>query len=288
MEEFTTQIINNGIWGSNTLKRIAIMYPSGNTTAVLFNQNPTMNLQQLNNLIMKVWSDNAPTQPKIEQCCFVTSPKNPSAVARVEMFGGEFCGNATRSVLSLITKDRDCQGLIEVSGANRLLEFTTKNRIIEVEMPLSSKTKVTESIREGTLVHLNGITQLVVTDLEKQKNDSPREMLIRLLRDNVYDLINQPAVGISYYNIVTSLAKFCVWVRNIDTMFDETACSSGTCAIGVTLATINKKNTIIIVKQPSGETIKTTTLYDTKINKVYKSTISGTVKKLFEKEFILS
>lgn len=270
------------------IKRVAIMYPSGNTTAVVFDQNLEQDRQQLNDLTMSTWSDNNPGQPEIEQCCFVTYPKDPLAIARVEMFGGEFCGNAARSVLSLITDNQDCQGLIEVSGVDRPLEFLTKNGIIEIEMPLPTNKKVVKLVKEGMVVQLDGITQIVVIDPESQNVQSPREMLNRLLKDKMYNLTEQPAVGVSYYNTKTSSAQFCVWVRNVNTMFDETACGSGTCAIGLTLATINKDNTTITVRQPSGETIKTTALYRSEDNTIYRSTISGKVTKLYDKELILS
>lgn len=267
------------------IKRLAIMYPSGNTTAVVFDQNLKQDRQKLNDLIMNTWLNNNPGQPEIEQCCFVKRPKDPLAIARVEMFGGEFCGNAVRSVLSLITDNQDCQGLIEVSGVDRPLEFLTKNGVIEIEMPLPANKEVIKLIKEGMIVQLNGITQIVVIDPEVQNIQSPREMLKRLLKSKKYNLTEQPAVGVSYYDTKTSSAQFCVWVRNVNTMFDETACGSGTCAIGLTLATINKENTAVIVTQPSGETIKTTSLY--KNNTVYKSTISGKVTKLYDKELTL-
>ena len=272
----------------NTLKRAAIVYPSGNTTAVVFDQMLDTDREDLNSRVMSAWKVKEASQPEVEQCCFVTLPKNNEAVARVEMFGGEFCGNATRSVIQLITEGKDYQGMIEVSGVDRPLNFNVSNGVIAVEMPLPLDGNLATQVAEGTLVQLDGIAQLVVTDATIQQSRTPRELLNDLLEQNSYGLAEQPAVGVTYYDRDTKNAEFGVWVKEVNTVFDETACGSGTCAIGVASALDTKQNQKIEVIQPSGESITTEAAFDNESGKVVASNIAGKVSVLYDGELSLS
>lgn len=268
---------------ADKLKRVAIAYPSGNTTAVIFDQRLNDNRQRLNNSIMESWKNSNSDQPEIEQCCFVTLPESEEAVARVEMLGGEFCGNATRSAIELITKGQDYQGKIEVSGVDRALNFNVKDQNISLEMPLPENGSLVTIVEEGTLVQLDGIAQLVV-DTPKNTAGSPRELLEELLAENKYNLASQPAVGVCFYDKLSEQAQFAVWVKEVATIFDETACGSGTCAIVVAETNNTKQNTRLNVIQPSGETITTEAVYDQEENQVTAANISGQVGVLYDGE----
>lgn len=270
------------------LKRAAIMYPSGNTTAVVFDQMLDADREGLNASVMSAWKDKFPEQSEIEQCCFVTLPKDSSAIARVEMFGGEFCGNATRSVIQVITGGRNYQGTIEVSGVDKPLGFSVRDGSIAVEMPLPRSEKLATQVDEGVLVQLDGIAQLVVTNSDSQQTQAPRELLAKLLQENKYDLALQPAVGVTYYDEATKEAAFGVWVKAINTVFDETACGSGTCAIGVAAALAQKQTQKLEVVQPSGESIVTEAIFDNESGEVITSNIAGKVSTLYDGELSLS
>jgi diaminopimelate epimerase len=152
-------------------------------------------------------------------------------------------------------------------------------------MPLPSSDELTTDVAEGTLVQLDGIAQLVVTDRSKQETEEPRQLLMRLLQANEYSLADQPAVGVSYYNQLSGKAAFCVWVKAVDTIFDETACGSGTSAIGIAAATSSQSSAELPVVQPSGEVITTKVQY--KAGRVTRSTIAGTVDILYDGEMRL-
>ena len=270
------------------LKRAAIAYPSGNTTAVVFDQMLDANREDLNNRVMYAWGSKDPEQPEIEQCCFVTMPNNKDAVARVEMFGGEFCGNAMRSAIQLITEGKDYQGMIEVSGVDRPLNFNVNGGVISVEMPLPQVGELASEVAEGTLVQLDGIAQLVVTNNELQKKQTPRDLLNSLVSQNKYGLAEQPAVGVTYYDRATNRATFGVWVKEVNTVFDETACGSGTCAIGIASALDARQNQLLEVIQPSGESITTEAAFDVGTGSVVASNIAGKVAVLYDGELSLS
>lgn len=263
------------------LKRLAIAFPSGNTTAVVFDQFLSMDRKPLNTKIMNSWKDQQPDQSEVEQCCFVTMPKNKDAMARVEMFGGEFCGNAARSVIAIMTRGENYKGKIEVSGVSLPLDFSVEQGIVALQMPLPKEAKIVEMVEEGTLVHLDGITHLVIHSTEKQ----PREVLESLKKSNRYDFSSYPAFGVSYFNLDTSQSAFCVWVREVGTIFDETACGSGTCAIGAALAIQQQSSIEQDVTQPSGEIIRTIAAYNTATGQIENSSIAGEVKVLYDGEF---
>ena len=266
------------------LKRVVVAYPSGNTTAVVFDQLLAADRKQLNTQVMENWKKGYSQFPEVEQCCFVTKPVNKEALARVELFGGEFCANATRSVIWMLTGGRDYYGTIEVSGVDRLLEFKVENSIVTLEMPLPEEQSVKE-VAEGMLVQLDGIAQLVVTGTEAR---TPKQLLSELKAGNRYCLAEQPAFGVSYYESATGNARFNVWVKAVDTDFDETACGSGTCAIGVALAAKRRESVTVNVVQPSGEVIAVTAVWDEQKGKVVRAEISGQVNILYDGPLSLS
>jgi diaminopimelate epimerase/GNAT superfamily N-acetyltransferase len=267
------------------LRRVAVMYPSGNTTAIVFDQLLSVDRKLLNDQIMASWKVKSPDQPEIEQCCFVTPPLSPDSVCRVEMLGGEFCGNATRSAAWLVTGGANYSGLIEVSGVEDPLPFSTKDGQVTVGMPLPEAAGPARTLEEGLLVQLDGITQLVVTDPGKRQVKSPRQLLESLLAANSYGLAEQPAVGVSYFDTSIGKASFCVWVKEVATVFDETACGSGTSAIGIAVATKERRAVRLPVIQPSGEVITTRAEYEAGAGQVTSSAITGGITTLYDGEF---
>lgn len=79
-----------------------------------------------------------------------------------------------------------------------------------------------------------------------------------------------------------------MWVKAVNTMFDETACGSGTCAIGVAAATTKKQNQKLEVIQPSGESITTEARFNTESGEVIASSIAGKASILYDGELSLS
>lgn len=304
------------------LRRVAVAFPSGNTTAVVLDQlvtaepfraRPTtapmaastaaptatggpvtdrwwlaVDRERLNRSLIRAVRDRLPDLPEVEQCCFVTPPRNPQATARVEMFGGEFCGNAARSVVWLATQGRDASGLIEVSGVDRPLRFEVAAGSVRLQMPLPTTGVLARRVEEGILVQLDGICHLVITAQMPTGGAGPRVWLEGLLAHDRYGLRAQAAVGVSCYDQQTGLGQFCVWVRDVDTIFDETACGSGTCAIGVAEALRHRQSIRLDVVQPTGETIATLAELGTHSGEVTGSWISGAVKILYEGEVELA
>lgn len=266
------------------IRRIAVLYPSGNTTAVVFDDLKNVNRQTLNQSIMSAWKGLTPAMPSIEQCCFIILDPRPGVRAKVDMFGGEFCGNAARVAVWLATNGQDQTGFIEVSGQTSPLRFEVNGSQVRLVMPLPESRTFTQSVPEGMLVRLTGISQLVVT--VPQGSQTPRQLLTDIVQTNRYNLASQPAVGISYYDRSSRTSRFCVWVQAVDTIFDETACGSGTCAIGIAETMRLNRSVAMSIIQPSGETIQTTCVYAS--GTIVSSDISGEVATLYDGELQLS
>lgn len=269
------------------IERLAVMYPSGNLTAVVFDPILDVPRQELNDKIMDEWKAQHADKPEIEQCCFVTAPHDERATARVEMFGGEFCGNATRSVIQLISNGEDQEGLIEVSGTDKLLSYSVDSGNITVDMPLPEDAGLVERTEEGSLVRLDGITHLVMVDEDARSSQSCHDRLKTIVENDKYGAKRLPAFGVTYYDPDSAEADFAVWVNEVNSFFDETACGSGTCAIGVAMALAAKEGIELEVVQPSGETIVTRAQTDQEGN-ITASSISGKVTSLFDGEFDLT
>jgi diaminopimelate epimerase len=250
------------------IEKIVVAYPSGNTTALVFDNLKSINREELNDSIMNSWKLRFPKKPQIEQCCFVEFSKKSKILGKVDMLGGEFCGNATRSAVWVLSGGKDGSGLIKTSGYNKPLKYKIVKGIVKIEMPQCKIIKYDN----GVAIEFDGITQYVV------ESGSTGKILEELLKSGYMDSKSQSAFGVSRYEPKTNKAFFSVWVRNVNTIFDETACGSGTAAIGIAQA-VNLKKISLDIIQPSGESI--TTSAEVEDQKVIKSEISGPVEIIY-------
>lgn len=102
----------------------------------------------------------------IEQVGFLCPPVR-GGDGRLEMAGGEFCGNAARAFGMLIARRLGNRGQVqvEVSGCNRLVavEVDWDRHTSQAQMPLPrTVTRIRTDGCNGTLVDLGGIAHLVV------------------------------------------------------------------------------------------------------------------------------
>jgi histidine racemase len=257
------------------LSRVVIAYPNGNPTALIFDQESLQYREQINLALTSNAVDS------VEQVGFLVKPNNPSALGRLEMAGGEFCGNGARSAAYLLADKKPCKGLLEVSGTENMLSFEiSKDGFVTLEIPVYNGPDLFTEVLEGNIVALDGIAHLVITSTEYFPNSFEDQTLkihsMALLKK--YKLDSLAASGVCYYDIATNKAQFCVFVLSVDTLFSETACGSGTCAIGLAMMKLRSLNSIdLAVLQPSGEQIKVScSLADNR----YRANIKGTVSIL--------
>lgn len=263
------------------LRSVVITYPSGNPTALVLDQDLTGQSREINDTLMKQF-------PNIEQGGFLLPATLPGCIGRIRMFGGEFCGNAARSAVWVFTQGKPSTGYLEfqVGDASRALAYTVfADGQVEIEMPLP-KEDVVKECEDGILVNLDGISQLIIK-YNPGENLSPEELKSKardLLRRN--DLLKRSASGVMFYSSESRNLEPVVWVRDIETYFYETACGSGTCAIGIAEAYSLGQAVEIPIKQPSGKIIVVSAWRNDAGE--FKAKIKGEVQELYRGSINLS
>ena len=122
--------------------------PAGNRTAFITDPVPARLHAALGAAIV------ADEELEAEQAGFITMP-SPGHPGHLQMSGGEFCGNASRSFGFLIGMERQMQAgetvIITVSGAGEPLQVTLGEEGAEARMPLPqllSQTRVSSSLTQ--------------------------------------------------------------------------------------------------------------------------------------------
>jgi len=196
-----------------------------------------------------------------EQVGFITSPHSTKACRRLEMAGGEFCGNATLSLAAWLVKEKlvDSQlpVLVECSGAAQPIccevtplpeahfrvreELFLQAELKEMDLKLGFKKYPGVLVREPGIVHFlyfgdcSEQEQLMLLDaLEaKEKADACGVIVCECLTAESYrirPLVGVPAAGSRVF---------------------EQACGSGSMALGLWLAE-SEGRTCVLVQQPGG------------------------------------
>lgn len=211
--------------------------PGGNITAIVEGK-------FTKKIKLKITKEILKNDLTIEQVGFWTNVKNKKIDARLEMAGGEFCGNALRSLGTILaSRNKSSLCFIKSSGLKIKLKSSAKFSSISLDLNLLKY--------KNNVCNIPGITHF----LSKEKIN--RLDAKKILRKNI--LLKNEATGIiSYKNIGANTYKInpIVWVRDTKTLCEETACASGTLALAYMLYKkigIKKLN----IKQPSGFVFKT-------------------------------
>lgn len=196
-----------------------------------------------------------------EQAGFLETPEKTGADARLQMMGGEFCGNASMSLGAYLAR-RDgledggrARYTLEVSGADAPVacevERSGDDFIGRVDMPLPADCRsvllpLPSGEAEYPCVALPGITHVIVPA------DFPKDGAEGLLR--VWQKrLNAPAAGILFYDEAQSRFEPLVYVKETDTCIWEHGCGSGTAAIGCLLSARKNAPVEATLRQPGGE-----------------------------------
>ena len=255
-----------------TAFKYQIFIPGGNDTALVIGLEKDRHQRRIiNDFIMEKHGN-------IEQVGFINpDKKNPELI----MAGGEFCGNATRSAAWYYLSGSQGEIKIKVSGVKTWLKAGVDGKAEAwAQMPVASTFDHIAHPRSGEhIVEMEGITHLIIDPEESKKyllsdkklQDSAFDLL------DFYSLLKQPAAGVLFLEQVGGTLKMhpCVYVSAIDKMFYETACCSGTTAVGLLTASKKRTSREISVVQPSGHMIKASIIcYNEKIE---EARISGPI-----------
>lgn len=252
-----------------------IYNPGGNKTALIKGNEYTTNQKKLiNKMIMEKYS-------QVEQVGFLSDKIN-----RLEMAGGEFCMNATRCAVYEYSKENKNEIKISVSGANQELtgRVLSENKV-ELKLDICKNIAELIEVKKGIIyVKLDGIL-IAIFDEEKSKK------YIRKLKENEEKTKNEikqlmikeiktedKAIGIMLLEKNPDKIKInpVVWVKDIDTVFYESACGSGSLGMAIYNFFKNKEEKIEIF-QPSGYCINIE--LSTKENYIENAIISGVIEE---------
>ena len=188
---------------------------------------------------------------------------------RMDMMGGEFCGNASRSFaawMAFVSADglsfRSEEGKerslsVQVSGSEEPLACTVISRkrpncfYSEIEMPLPESPRVFENTPFGrvTVIPFGGISHIILADREPEEKD-PDTACSFLDRMG----IDSSAYGLMYYNVRESFMRPRVIVRSAGTDVWESSCGSGSCALATALSFAQEEtDRTFEIRQPGGE-----------------------------------
>ena len=192
--------------------------PAGNVTLLVESPVPSADYRAIAGRLLAL------PEPRGEQVGFLTTPRMGGEV-RLEMMGGEFCGNAARcaGLWQARKRSRDGAVAVEMSGCSHLLTVETGGGEAWAEMPLP---RLAEDVRLGgadfTAVCFEGIVHLV-GDLPPL----PPETVARLLPEAAAHF-HLPAAGVMFLHGGQMIPA--VYVRDTDTLVWEQSCASGSTA----------------------------------------------------------
>ena len=198
----------------------------------------------------------------------------------LQMAGGEFCGNATRSAVYSYLGGKEGNMQIYVNSKDKIIAGVNKNQKAWCEIPIYNDRNVVTKKEEGIYsVRLKGITMLVIQDPVSKMYLKKRSNLKQIGKELIdkFGIENDTAVGVMFCEKEKDKMKInpIVWVKEIDTLFYETACGSGSTAVGMLEAYLKNKSQTIDILQPSGLTITVKVNYD---NEFQKAIILGDVE----------
>lgn len=269
--------------------RFAKINPVQNMTIFVLDRIPRENHRTIANQLMDYKNLYA------EQVGFIEEPMSIKGKSlntlRLQMMGGEFCGNGARSIAAYMVYDHHpsinqlSEGKytvsLEVSGSHELLNCvvtkTEKENIFysRITMPLPKRiTTVNINKVSTTRVDFEGMSHFIVDcDKVEDKEDFYTHMK-RYMAKEQYD-----AFGIMYYDKNQDLMAPLVYVKSTNSRFWERSCASGTSALGIAKAVKSNENVNLQVKQPGGTLDVEVKLENSAVKEIF---LNGTVEIVAE------
>lgn len=230
------------------IERLVIAKPSGNITALVFDEIAPEKMREVGEVIQSEY-------PSVEQVLFV---QKRGDLVHAQMAGGEFCGNAARALGYVLADGKESTQTFTMSGLSKPISVDVKTDYAKLRMQTAMRhEKVKLGNSSVSVVHLEGISHAVMEPkhplfyfLKEYAARPDRWGTVKHVLDDL-GLSTQPAAGLIFAEkngVGTKITPY-VFVRDIETLYAETACASGSLAT----ASVLGKNTPI--SQPSGETL---------------------------------
>lgn len=246
----------NATKDTRVLDRVTIVRPGGNDTAIVWDRVPREQQGALSKEIQDVY-------PGVEQVMYVEDAGENKF--RGQMAGGEFCGNATRSLGYLLLGQKDGKIELEVSGSETPMQVVVQDGFSSTTSPIrTSLNSVIEDDGLGfTVAHLDGISFIIATQDSSIGQSIKTLETVDAQKDFVKELLKKEGFADAYPASGVLIVKRkpngdyysdpYVYVRDTGTLYYETGCGSGSTAIGLMEA---KKSGDAVsglkIQQPSG------------------------------------
>lgn len=227
---------------------VVLVNPAGNITAIVLNEDVKKeNYIEIANKLMELKEYN------IEQVGFVKKPIM-GGYSRLEMMGGEFCGNATRSfglyLAQLKGEFDDAITEVEVSGCSDLLfvETNLKNQYAKTQMPIPINI-LEITLSDGKKINVVEFEGIFHAICEENLNDN----LYDSIKEAIYEKYNPEAMGVMFLNKESIEITPIVYVKETNSKVYEQSCGSGSIASSVFLAKDNNDGVYSYkIKNPGG------------------------------------
>ena len=192
-----------------------------------------------------------------EQVGFVIPPSSADSLWRLQMAGGEFCGNASRSFGLYVARQKGLRGSasvsVSVSGAEKpvLVDVDIDKNLAKAEMP---KPLSVESLgfrgQSYGMVVFEGITHVIAPDTEPGEGIS---FQIKKAAEKKHAEKFPSALGVMFFSAKNNFMVPVVHVGTVDTVIFESSCGSGSAALGAWLSRDQSDGIFqYLINQPGG------------------------------------
>lgn len=219
--------------------------PAGNITAFVIGDVDPSHRAKIANKIIDDYD------PSVEQVGFIS--KKADGSYRMDMMGGEFCANASRSFGLYLAKTLDLanENLVEaeVSGSKDKVQVKVDKDQMTAEIILSPAREVKDLKLAGgtyTTVFLDGIIHVIVNDRAEDKT------LAEEIIDELKNSYTDDAYGVMFLDEKNLTMVPYVYVEETKTLIREGSCGSGTFSAGYYLNKDEDPNFKATLKQPGG------------------------------------
>ncbi|MBR5534576.1 MAG: hypothetical protein IKU62_06990 [Ruminiclostridium sp.] len=245
--------------------------PAGNITLLVMTPVPREDYQTIAARLLSLPELDA------EQVGFLVPPQQ-GGVVRLEMMGGEFCGNALRSTaLHYATSQgfrRSRSFPVEISGYDAPLpvQVNPLTGQVTAEMPLPKEILPCQLFGEpAKAVRIPGILHAI-----SQTEQEPSQEEVRQALRDLTETYDVPAAGIMFWQFRKKAMKPAVYVRDTDSLFYERSCASGSTAVAAWGALNARKDGQhkLDIRQPGGVISTTAVVQGGKLQHI---TIGGKV-----------
>ena len=197
-----------------------------------------------------------------EQVGYIEPARDPRARARLQMMGGEFCGNATMSLGALLAREaglaagETAEYTFEVSGSDDLVPCRVRRDgdgwAGDVRMPLPTAIREVALETDGgvlnvPLVELPGIAHLILP-----ADAGLDEAFLRAHMPELCRRLSADALGALTWDAANVWLDPLVYVPSAGTLVREHGCGSGSAAIGCWLTARAGHSLETAVRQPGG------------------------------------